>query len=205
MTIKELLKNQLNTLNYYTEFLQIIPGVQEPDCSKLFQSKIDLIQAISECDAQQQVIAELKAELEQHDDQITNIEIVNQEILAVADAKFNRLVDENNGLKAMVNALTSKANAWERVWGELENHPLIRAVAASHGLSGNCSCASILLDAFEQACEALEDNQEELASVKADAVSDAVQKFRYEFEGPRDTDSIETFFDEIEKQLREQK
>jgi hypothetical protein len=45
-------------------------------------------------------IAELKAELAEHDDQITNIEIVNQEILAVADAKFNRLVDENNGLKA---------------------------------------------------------------------------------------------------------
>ena len=52
-------------------------------------------------------ITELKAELAEHDDQITNIEIVNQEILAVADAKFNRLVDQNNGLKAMTIELKS--------------------------------------------------------------------------------------------------
>jgi len=47
----------------------------------------------------------LKAELEQHDDQITNIEIVNQELLSVADAKINKLVDENNGLKAQFAAV----------------------------------------------------------------------------------------------------
>lgn len=35
----------------------------------------------------------IKAELEQHDDQITNIEIVNQEMLAVADARINKLND----------------------------------------------------------------------------------------------------------------
>lgn len=43
-----------------------------------------------------------------------------------------------------------------------------------------------------------------LANVSADAVGDAMQSFRYEFEGARDTDSIEAFFDEIERKLREQ-
>lgn len=38
-------------------------------------------------------ISELKAELEQRDDQITNIEIANQEMLAVADARINELID----------------------------------------------------------------------------------------------------------------
>lgn len=45
--VKELLKSHLETLNYYTEYLQVIPGVQEPDCTRLFQAKIDLIADIS--------------------------------------------------------------------------------------------------------------------------------------------------------------
>ena len=54
---------------------------------------------------QQQEIAELKAELEQHDDQITNIEIANQEMLAAAGARINKRVDENNGLKAKIELM----------------------------------------------------------------------------------------------------
>lgn len=54
---------------------------------------------------QQQEIASLKAELEQHDDQITNIEIVNQEMLSVADEGINKQVDENNELKAQFAAV----------------------------------------------------------------------------------------------------
>jgi hypothetical protein len=48
LEILKLLKQQLETLDYYTPFLQIIPGSQEPDCTKLFQSKIDLTIAIKE-------------------------------------------------------------------------------------------------------------------------------------------------------------
>jgi uncharacterized protein YdcH (DUF465 family) len=53
----------------------------------------------------------LKAELEQHDDQITNIEIANQEMLAVADARINKLVDENNGLKAQISLIKRHADS----------------------------------------------------------------------------------------------
>lgn len=49
-----------------------------------------------------ETIESLKSELEQHDDQITNIEIANQEMLAVADTRINKLVNENNDLKAQV-------------------------------------------------------------------------------------------------------
>lgn len=42
----DVLEQQLATLNYYTEYLQTLPGVQEPDCAKLFQSKIDLSKII---------------------------------------------------------------------------------------------------------------------------------------------------------------
>ena len=42
-----LLERQVKTLNYYKGYLQIIPGVQEPDCSHLFQAEIDLMYEIS--------------------------------------------------------------------------------------------------------------------------------------------------------------
>ncbi len=47
-----LLKNQLDTLQYFTPYMQIIPGVQEPDCTKLFQAQIDLSAAISAIEEQ---------------------------------------------------------------------------------------------------------------------------------------------------------
>lgn len=39
-------------------------------------------------------------------------------------------------------------------------------------------------------------------NIKADAIGYAMEKFRYEFEGSRDTDSIESFFDKIELEIR---
>lgn len=52
-----------------------------------------------------------------------------------------------------LNAILSKSNTWERVWRNLKKHPLIDEVAQEHAKSGNHSCASILLDAFDQAYE----------------------------------------------------
>lgn len=66
--------------------------------------KVQLELARGHRDLAHQEIKSLKVELEQHDDQITNIEIVNQEMLAVADARINKQVDDNNELKAQVNA-----------------------------------------------------------------------------------------------------
>ena len=40
--LKDVLRQTLMTLDYYTPFLAILPGVQEPDCSKMFQSKINI-------------------------------------------------------------------------------------------------------------------------------------------------------------------
>lgn len=52
--------------------------------------------------------------------------------------------------------LVPSANAWNRVWKELQNHPAIREVAEDHAQSGNCSAASILIDAFERLAERAE-------------------------------------------------
>lgn len=39
-------------------------------------------------------------------------------------------------------------------------------------------------------------------AIKADAIGMAAERFRYDFEGSRDTDSIEAFFDGIADELR---
>ncbi len=44
----KLLKQQIDILDYYKPFLHVIPGVQEPDCTKLFQAQIDLVIAIED-------------------------------------------------------------------------------------------------------------------------------------------------------------
>lgn len=44
----EALEESGKTLDYYTPFLQDIPGVQSPDCTKLFQAKIDIIRLLSQ-------------------------------------------------------------------------------------------------------------------------------------------------------------
>jgi len=98
----------------------------------------------------------IKAELEQHDDQITNIEIANQEMLAVADARINKLVDENNELKAMVDSLSAAA------------------IHVIDSLSCNKKAYTLKqedLDVLQEA-HALTP-QQCLASVKADAIKDA--------------------------------
>ncbi len=115
-------------------------------------------------DRQQQEIAELKAELEQHGDQITNIEIVNQEMLAVSDASINKLVDENNGLKAMVIVLhesLSKNKRWVRC-----------------GIGGNCSGYPQDHKDYIAITELLNKTPvQHLASVQADAVKEYVDSF----------------------------
>ncbi len=77
-------------------------------------------------------------------------------------------------LKAMVNKLKDGVTHFNRSGGDM--NPLLTAY-----IEAPAQC---------------------LADVKADAVGDAMQKFRYEFEGARDTDSIESFFDDIESNIR---
>jgi mannitol-1-phosphate/altronate dehydrogenase len=63
-----------------------------------------------EVDNQQQEIAELKqalADLNQHDDEITDIETTNMALAKLADARINKLVDENSELKTQEYSLTN--------------------------------------------------------------------------------------------------
>lgn len=52
-----------------------------------------------------------------------------------------------------IKMLESKANGWDRVWESIGKNPLVVEVGYEHGTSGNCSAASILIDAFERAYE----------------------------------------------------
>lgn len=53
----------------------------------------------------------------------------------------------------MNSELISKANAWDAVWSKLKDHPLIVKTAKEHAKHGNCSCACIVIDAFNEAYE----------------------------------------------------
>jgi len=126
-------------------------------------AKDAVLEAINAYDANQEKIGKLYGAI---------LNVTNHSIeLSGENEKQQQEIAE---LKAQIEGLTSKANTWDRVWGEISGHKLIREVAASHGLSGNCSCASILLDAFEQASEALDDNNEESIESKQQAIRDAI-------------------------------
>ena len=91
--------------------------------------------------------------------------------------------EEINELKAMVNNLTKAGNLMKCNLGYSDE--LFSG--------GYISLWKKALDKSPAQC---------LVEVKADAVSEAVSKFRYDFEGDRSTDSIEAFFFEIESDLR---
>ena len=45
MDDKEVIKmveSQIELINFYKPFLKVIPGIQEPDCTKLFQQELNL-------------------------------------------------------------------------------------------------------------------------------------------------------------------
>jgi len=90
---------------------------------------------------------------------------------------------EINELKAIVNNLTRVGNLMKCNLGYSDDS----------FASGYISLWKKALDTSPAQC---------LANAKADAVSEAVSKFRYDFEGDRSTDSIEAFFFEIESDLR---
>lgn len=103
-----------------------------------------------------ETIESLKSELEQRDDQITNIEIANQEMLAVDDARINKQVDENNELKAQVNALRD------------EIYKFAEMCDAEFGLDDGTETESHLPDAYHKA------KQQCLASVEADFIKGTI-------------------------------
>jgi len=43
-----MMRKQVNMIHYYKPFLKCIPGVQDPDCTLLFQTEGSLIQAIDQ-------------------------------------------------------------------------------------------------------------------------------------------------------------
>jgi hypothetical protein len=111
-------------------------------------------------------------------------ELIDEKLAEIAKQQ-----EEINELKAMVN-----------------NFRAASTVLVNKNASTICGNVVVSGKSMNNLVDALERSPAQcLASVKADAVGDAMQKFKYDFEGPRDTDSIEAFFDEIEKELREQK
>ena len=118
--------------------------------------------AINAYDANQLEIAELKLALRQNDDEIKNSEAVRASIAALADARTNGLANENDELKAMVNALRD---------GYKE------AIVCMEGEWGEETCTEELkiLSLSPAQC---------LASVKATAIKDAIfNSEKVEFEG----------------------
>jgi len=117
--------------------------------------------------------------------------------------------EEINELRAMVNALRESLSL---ITKEDNIHPIkdwaicgicTNSSSGSEGRKSRMKVFYEFIGLLEGADEALDTSPTQcLAEVKADAVGDAMQKFRYDFEGARDTDSIEAFFDEIESDLR---
>jgi predicted RNase H-like nuclease (RuvC/YqgF family) len=132
-------------------------------------------------------ISELKSELEQHDDQITSIEIVNQDLLAVAGARINKLVDENNELKAQILSIKRLADG---------------LMGSNSGIdySGKMDGLLDAIDKVPPQC---------LASVKADAVKDFMQNIQYceedELINQEGIDESFDFWNESRNKLQEQK
>lgn len=104
---------------------------------------------------------------------------VNEDLHEAADmiAEQSTLIEQQ---QREIESLRSRANTWDRVWGELRDTKLIKDIGYEHAKHGNCSAASILLEAFELLSEQVEDEQTSLAEVKAKAIEDACGKVAHE-------------------------
>lgn len=143
-------KLQFLTLSHDVTFVQF-PFIAQAEYAAV---------VINSYDANQQEIASLKAELEQHDDEITTIEDVNQELLKIADERIN-------GLMAMVDILQRAAKQTDnqfRIHAKLDSDTKTILSCALNKTPAQC-LASVKADAKLSGAKGFKD--EMLAATRA--------------------------------------